>query len=528
MPSPLEQRRYKILHVLGKGGFGTVYKAELQAAGGFAKEVALKVLNPELQGDEGVVMRLRDEARMLGLLRHRAIVQVDGLVKLDDRWTIVMEFVNGASLRDLLSLGPFPVSAALEVCEEVAAALDMAYAGEAAGGKALGLLHRDIKPGNIQITDRGEVKLLDFGVAKADFGAREAETRSLIFGSLNYMAPERMDFEDTHKGDVYALACCLYEMLTGEQLAKASINPRKQRDRVQKAKVRILQMHNDPDLAELVERSLDYEPDLRPDARHFERRARAIRRGYPEPWLRDWSETAVPRAQASRSLTEDDWTGSLVNESGVLAQPTLALFREDVDSVADETLPPPSSTAGRHAPPEQQPRPRPPTPKPKPPPSPTAKTWAPDTVMTANAPPLPTRRRSKPKRRSRVGRWILGTVIALFFLVLAAIVLIPVAAGTGLWALLQGSGIMAEAWAETVQDDMVELDQLVAKCNATLERKDVRTLLKQGHNPDVAQRISLIELVNIQNLVEDAAADGHISEIELDKIQSSWKQITKD
>lgn len=570
MSPALEQRRYKILHVLGKGGFGTVYKARLEAAGGFSKEVALKVLNPELQSDEGVVMRLRDEARMLGLLRHRAIVQVDGLVKLDGRWTIVMEFVSGASLRDLLSLGRTPVSVALETCEEVAAALDMAYAGQAAEGKPLGLLHRDIKPGNVQITDRGEVKLLDFGVAKADFGGREAETRSLIFGSLHYLAPERMDFEDTHKGDVYALACCLYEMLTGEQFEKASINPKKHRAKIDRARRRVIEIHNDPDLAELIERCLEYEPDNRPDARAFERRARAIRRGYPEPWLRDWAETAVPRAQASRSLTEDEWSGSLVNESGVLAQPTLAFFPAESGDVLeeDETLPPPSGASPRTGPPmlaagapgttwipdellddhgaarpsaEPAPNPAPPPREPPAPPKPRLPR-RPAPTMAPNPPPAPVpppirppanrleRRSDKPvrRRKGRVGRWLLGIFLTGVFLIIAAAVLIPVIAGTGLWAVLQQSGIVADAWADTVRDNMVELDQQVSVCNATLERDDARAVLRAGHDPDVAQTISLMELVAFEQLVEKATSDRDISMIELDRIRAKWREITAD
>ncbi len=111
-------RRYKVLEAVGRGGFGTVYKAALLGPGGFRKTVALKVLNPEIAEKEDLAARLRDEARMLGLLKHRAIVHVDGLQRLADRWALVMEFVEGVDLKHLLTrTGPMPVGPALEVME---------------------------------------------------------------------------------------------------------------------------------------------------------------------------------------------------------------------------------------------------------------------------------------------------------------------------------------------------------------------------------------------------------------------------
>jgi serine/threonine-protein kinase len=204
-----------VVEAVGRGGFGTVYRAELMGPSGFRKQVALKVLNPDLPEAIGVAERLRDEARLLGMLRHRAIVQVDGLHLLNGRWTVVMEFVEGVDLKQLLAeVGPLSPGLALEIVQEVANALHYAYelsadhsvsvrATRAADGSlsvsgGLRLLHRDIKPGNIQLTAAGEVKVLDFGVARADFADREAQTQSIYFGSLNYMAPERLDGIDEH------------------------------------------------------------------------------------------------------------------------------------------------------------------------------------------------------------------------------------------------------------------------------------------------------------------------------------------
>ena len=100
-----------------------MYRAQLLGAGGFEKIVALKVLNTEIDGAMDFAERLRDEARMLGLLQHRSIVRVDGLQQLNGRWTVVMEYVPGVDLKRLLTRGAMPVAPALELMEEVADAL---------------------------------------------------------------------------------------------------------------------------------------------------------------------------------------------------------------------------------------------------------------------------------------------------------------------------------------------------------------------------------------------------------------------
>ncbi len=98
----VEARRCRIVELLGKGGFGAVYRAELLGAGGFRKPVALKILNADVANNEDIVQRLRDEARMLGLVRHSSIVHADALVQLDGRWTLVMEHVPGVGLNELV------------------------------------------------------------------------------------------------------------------------------------------------------------------------------------------------------------------------------------------------------------------------------------------------------------------------------------------------------------------------------------------------------------------------------------------
>lgn len=318
----LEGRRYHVLEAVGKGGFGTVYRAELVDAGGFKKQVALKVLNPELADSAEIAERLRDEARMLGLLRHRAVVRVDGMLLLNDRWTVVMEYVDGVDLKRLLSKGPVPTGCAVEIVLEVAAGLYAAYALPAEHGRPLRVLHRDIKPSNIQLTRTGDVKVLDFGVARADFQHRESVTRSIFFGSLNYMAPERLDGIDTHAGDVYALGAVLYELVLGEALGRTSGNEKRHQRHLDKRLGSMREHVDDPVLCKIVEDCLSYDAKQRPPARELERRLRAIRVSLGEPWLADYSELVVPELIADRETIEDDLSGSILVEQGASPEVT--------------------------------------------------------------------------------------------------------------------------------------------------------------------------------------------------------------
>jgi hypothetical protein len=307
-------RRYEILGVLGKGGFGTVYRARMLGEGGFAKVVALKVLNPDVRGIEEVASRLRDEARVLGLVRHRALVEVDGLVRLEGRWAVVMECVEGGDLAQILeAVGPFPPAVALELVEELCSALHRAMVTAGPDGQPLGLIHRDLKPSNVQLTRDGEVKLLDFGTARADFASREAETRSLAFGTPLYMAPERMEFEDLPAGDVYALGAMLFELLCAEPLGQSSPNPARHEALLESARSRLEGL---PEGAVgLVLSCLRIDPLTRPPVQELGRSCREARASLGRPWLADWAPEAVARVLEGRGPEgQDGWTGQILTE----------------------------------------------------------------------------------------------------------------------------------------------------------------------------------------------------------------------
>ncbi|MEL6349849.1 MAG: protein kinase, partial [Myxococcota bacterium] len=288
-------------------------------------------LNPDVDKDNEVAERHRDEARLLGMLRHRSIVWVDGLVNLAGRWTVVMEFVEGVNLKQLLKGTTVPLGCAIEIIQNAADAFHYAYARPSRTGQPLKLLHRDVKPSNIHLTPNGEVKVLDFGVARADFETRESVTRSLYFGSVEYMSPERLDGLDTHKGDVYALGAVLFELIVGEMFGRCSGNRERHNDHLRERLTVLWQQHQDRDIHRLLGECLAYDPDLRPEAGELARRLRGLRTRIHGPWLADWAEEIVPDIAAQRTpeALDDDLSGTLLSERRVREETAAPVDIED-------------------------------------------------------------------------------------------------------------------------------------------------------------------------------------------------------
>ncbi|MCB9765321.1 MAG: serine/threonine protein kinase [Alphaproteobacteria bacterium] len=327
MQSP---RRYEVLEALGQGGFGTVYRARLLGVEGFSKQVALKVLRPEMASVAEVVTRLKDEARLLALIHHHAIVQVDDLVCLDGRWSVVMEYIDGADLGTCLRLGPAPPRAAVQLVGEVAAALNAARTTLDPAGAPLNLLHRDLKPGNLRLTRHGTVKLLDFGIARGDFDSRESETRSVMFGTPEYMSPERLDFVDHPAGDVYALGVILYETLLARRFGRTHVSPGRHADVLARNLPALREAAPAPVVA-LVEAMLAFEPEARPDAAEVEQTCDALAASLPGDSLKRWAIERIARlatlqgeaARAEAAHPPDALTGSiLIERTPSVALPT--------------------------------------------------------------------------------------------------------------------------------------------------------------------------------------------------------------
>lgn len=280
---PQNERRFVLESILGQGGFGTVYLARLEDGQGFTKQVALKLLQDPHPHPE-VLQRFRDEARLLGLLRDRAIVGVEPPVQLDGQWAVVMEYVDGLSCSELLAReGSLPTGVALEIITEIARALGKAWTTPGPDGNPLHLIHRDLKPSNVQITRTGEVKILDFGLAKAAFDAREARTENSIAGTLGYIAPERFEGQEGPTTDVYSLGVMLEQLMLGVRHSSTSQRP----DLVPGSPKQLA--------IALALRMRSHQPSERPDARDVERECADLLRGFPSrETLRDWAERVIP------------------------------------------------------------------------------------------------------------------------------------------------------------------------------------------------------------------------------------------
>ena len=198
--------RYRLVKVLGRGGMGEVWQAYDTAMN---RAVALKVLPPNLADDDTYQRRFRREAQLAAGLDEPHIVPIHDFGEIDGRLYVTMRLIDGKTVHELLENGPLPPHRAVGITEQIAAALHAAH--------RVGLVHRDVKPSNILVTDEDFAYLIDFGIARSAGATKLTSTGSTI-GTLAYMAPERLSTDTSDaRADVYALTCVLHECLTGSQ-----------------------------------------------------------------------------------------------------------------------------------------------------------------------------------------------------------------------------------------------------------------------------------------------------------------------
>src|SRR3990172_10021412 len=215
---------YDVVSPLGAGGMGEVYRARDTKLG---RNVAIKILPPELVDDPGRLARFRREAHVLATLNHPRIASIYGFEEAEGQPFLVMELVEGEDLSRRLSRGRIPLDKAIEIARQTAEALEAAH--------EKGIVHRDLKPGNIVIREDGQVKVLDFGLAKAFAGdavetsssdlsqsptiSRHETATGVILGTAAYMSPQQARGKQVDKrAEIWAFGVVLFEMLTGRPL----------------------------------------------------------------------------------------------------------------------------------------------------------------------------------------------------------------------------------------------------------------------------------------------------------------------
>ncbi len=207
---------FRLVDKLGEGGMGEVWRAVDTT---LDREVAVKVLPASVADDRDRILRLEREAKLLASLNHPNIAAIYGFPEAGTRRFLAMELVRGEDLARILTRGPMPVREAIDAARQVAAALEAAHDN--------GVIHRDLKPANVKRTPEGQIKVLDFGLAKALESAAPDLARSatvtsagsqagMILGTASYMSPEQArGLAVDRRTDLWAFGCLLYEMLTG-------------------------------------------------------------------------------------------------------------------------------------------------------------------------------------------------------------------------------------------------------------------------------------------------------------------------
>jgi len=211
--------RYHLLDRIAFGGMAEIYRAKTFDANGQPHLVAVKRVLAHLAEDDDFIQMLVDEAKIASVLRHGSIARVYEFARAHGEYFIAMEHVDGKDMRTVLERcrskkKPIPPEHAAYICAEVGAALHAAHSAVDSRGRPLSIIHRDVSPSNIICSYAGEVKLCDFGIAKATLSRVTTKT-GVIKGKVKYMSPEQaLGRKLDHRSDVFSLGSCLYEMLT--------------------------------------------------------------------------------------------------------------------------------------------------------------------------------------------------------------------------------------------------------------------------------------------------------------------------
>jgi serine/threonine-protein kinase len=262
--------RYQFLERLDAGGMAEVYKAIAHSLEGFEKQVAVKRVLPNLAANDRFIKMFLDEARLSLFLSHTNIVSVFDVIQSESVYLIVMEFIEGANLKRVMEAartrqGPVPVPIAVYIGVQICQGLDYAHNMKDPRGNALGIVHRDVSPPNVLLSWTGEVKLTDFGLAKATSQVFKTDP-GIVKGKFGYLSPEAANgTEVDRRTDIFAAGIVLWEMLAGRRLFQGA-SDYETLQKVRECEIPSLRGINPAvpvELEEIIKRALTGEPDHR-------------------------------------------------------------------------------------------------------------------------------------------------------------------------------------------------------------------------------------------------------------------------
>ena len=259
---------YEIVEKIGAGGMGEVYRAR---DGKLGRDVAIKILPTEMSGDPERIARFDREARTLASLQHSNVATIYGFEEVGGTRFLVMELVEGGDLNSRIAAGGLSLDETLTIARQIATGLEAAH--------ERGIVHRDLKPANIMLTETGEAKILDFGLARAWFGDTSDETANsisptitaamtaagTILGTAAYMSPEQARGRSVdRRADIWAFGAILWEMVTGKRLFDGeTVSDTLAAVLRAEPEWELLPVDEAPQLCRLIERCLVRDPQLR-------------------------------------------------------------------------------------------------------------------------------------------------------------------------------------------------------------------------------------------------------------------------
>jgi TonB family protein len=262
--------QYVLVEKIATGGMAEVWKARMRGVEGFQKIVAIKKILPHLSDNQDFIEMFVDEAKLAAQLNHNNIIHIYDLGKIQNSYYIAMEYIDGYDLKTILRRGeerghPMTVELALFIASKLASALDYAHRKKDFEEKEMGLVHRDVSPQNVLVSQEGDIKLCDFGIAKAASKASHTQAGALK-GKLQYMSPEQAWGRTIdRRSDIFALATVLFEMLTNRKLFTGD-NELSILEQVREARVVPPSEHNEevtPEIDKVVLKALQKDPASR-------------------------------------------------------------------------------------------------------------------------------------------------------------------------------------------------------------------------------------------------------------------------